>query len=213
MSATHKLLALLIALSLSLSVFFVHSWLRAHDEYIRAEAQLKADQSAFAQLARQQSDLATQLKQTQLDQRSQLATLNKQFAQTQSPDQLAALISNVMKLPQPIRIVTPPSTIENPHPDPIAQVPLPDAPQAKAFVQACQECQIRLFAAEKQADLTAQRTETIKQELALTQNERDTWKRTAQGGSWPRRAVKRAAAFALDAGITVVVACASHHCK
>lgn len=118
-----------------------------------------------------------------------------------------------MNLPQPIRVTTPPATKDNPNPAPIAEVPLPDAPQAKAFVEACQECQIQLATAQKQAAISAQQTDSLKQEVALTQKDRDTWKRTAQGGSWSRRAAKRAAAFAIDAGITFALASASHYCQ
>ena len=213
MDLAHKLLALTTALLLAAGAFFAYNWLHAHDDYVRAAAQVKADQSTLSQLVKQQSDLAAQLKQTQSDQQSQLSALQKQYAQAQSPEQLAALISNVMNLPQPIRITTPPATAANPNPTPIAEVPVPDAPQAKAFVQACQECQIQLATAQKQSAIAAQQQGDLKQQLALTQKERDTWKKTAQGGSWARRAAKRAAAFAIDAAITTAVACASHHCR
>ena len=139
-------------------------------------------------------------------------SFNNEYARAQSRAQLAALISTVMNIPQPIRITTPAPTTDNPHPTPVAEVPLPDAPQAKAFVQACQECQIRLAAAEKQAAITTQQADSLKQQLALTQKEPDTWKHTAQGRSWARRTAKRAAAFAIDDGITIVAACATHHC-
>ncbi len=213
MDLAHKLLALTATLLLTLGAFFAYNWIRAHDDYLRAESQVKVDQSTLAQLAKQQTDLAAQLKQTQTEQQSQLAALHKEYAQAQSPEQLAKLIGGVMNLPQPIRITTPPPTPENPNPAPVAEIPLPDAPQAKAFVEACQECQIQLTTAQKQAAITAQQSTDLRQELALTQKERDTWKRTAQGGSWARRAAKRATAFAIDAGITFVIACGSHHCR
>jgi len=209
----HKLLTLTTTLLLALGAFFAYNWLRAHDDYLRAESQVKADQSTLAQFAKQQSDLAVQLKQTQSDQQSQLAVLHKEYAQAQSPEQLAKLIGGVMNLPQPIRITTPPPTLDNPTPTLVAEIPLPDAPQAKAFVEACQECQVQLATAQKQAALTAQQNTALKQQLTVTERERDTWKRTAQGGSWARRAVKRATAFAIDAGITFVIACGSHHCR
>ncbi len=72
---------------------------------------------------------------------------------------------------------------------------------------------MKLATAQKQAAITAEQTTALKQELAVTEKERDTWKRTAQGGSWARRAAKRATAFAIDAGITFVIACGSHHCR
>ena len=213
MDLTHKLLTLTTALLLALGAFFAAQWLRAHDAYLQAQAQIKSDQSTLAQLAKQQSDLATQLKQAQFQQQSQLDALHKEYAQANSPQQLAALITSVMNLPQPIKITTPAPTPQNPTPQPVAEVPLPDAPQAKAFVQACQECQIQLSAAQKQAAITVHQNDALKQQLALTEKERDNWKRTAQGGSWPRRAAKRAEAFAIDAAITLVAACSTHHCR
>jgi hypothetical protein len=62
MDLAHKLLALTTTLLLALGAFFAYTWIRSHDDYIRAEAQVKTDQSALSQLARQQSDLAAQLK-------------------------------------------------------------------------------------------------------------------------------------------------------
>jgi hypothetical protein len=213
MDLTHKLLVLITAVLLAAAAFLATQYLHAHDAYLRAESQIHSDQSALAQLAKQQSDLAAQLKQTRADQQSQLADLHKDYAQAQSPQQLADLILKVMNLPQPIQIRTPAPTPDQPNPQPIAEVPLSDAPQAKAFLQACQECQINLSAAQKESQLAAQQAATLKEQLAITSKERDTWKHAAQGGTWARRAAKRAAAFAIDAAITAAAACATHHCK
>jgi hypothetical protein len=210
--ATKLHLAFTAAL-LATAAFLAHQWLAARDAYLRAEAQSQASQSALVQLAKQQSDLAAQLKQSQADAQSQLAALQKQYSKAQSPEQLAALITAAMNLPQPITITTPPATPDNPNPQPSAQVPLPDAPQAKAFVEQCQECSIRLTAAQKESAIAAEQLTTTRQELAITQKDRDTWKSAAKGGSWPRRAAKRAAAFALDAALTAAALCASGHCK
>jgi hypothetical protein len=179
MTIITKLHILLTALRLGLGSFFAYNWFREHEAFIRADAQAKADQSALAQLAKQQNDLAAQLKQTQVEQQTQLAALHKEYAQAQSPEQLAALISNVMNLPQPIRITTPPPTNDNPHPTPVAEVPLPDAPQAKAFVQACQECQIKLSAAQKAAAVTSQ------------QDRRAQWGGTPRFAPWLARGVRQ----------------------
>jgi len=213
MTVTTKLnLALTLAL-LATAAFLATQWLRSHDAYLRADAQSQANQSALSQLAKQQSDLAAQLKQTQADAQSQIAALQKQYAKAQSPEQIAALITAAMNLPQPIRITTPSPTPDNPNPKPVAEVPLPDAPQAKAFVQACQECSIRLDAAQKSSTIAAQQSVTLQRQLTLTERDREAWKRAAKGGSWPRRAAKRIAAFAIDAAITAAALCASGHCK
>jgi hypothetical protein len=213
MPITSKLHFAFTALLLTTAAFLFTQWLRAHDAYLRAQSQSTATQSALSQLAKQQSDLAQQLKQSQADQQSQLVALQKQYAKAQSPEQLAALLTAAMNLPQPIKITTPPPTPANPAPEPVAEIPLPDAPQAKAFVESCQQCQIDLAAALKQSAISAQQSAALKQQLTLTEKDRDTWKRAATGGSWPRRAAKRVAAFALDAGLTTVALCATHHCK
>ena len=213
MTLSSKLHFILTLALLATAAFLAHQWLRAHDAYLRANAQSQANQSALAQLAKQQSDLAAQLKQTQVDAQSQIAALQKQYAKAQSPEQIAALITAAMNLPQPIQIATPAPTPENPNPDPVAEVPLPDAPQAKAFVQACQECTIRLDAAQKSSAIAAQQSAALQQQLTLTEKDRDTWKRAAKGGSWPRRTAKRIAAFAIDAAITAAALCASRQCK
>lgn len=213
MPLTTKLHAALTLALLALAIFLAHQWLAVHDAYVRAQAQSTVTQSALSQLSKQQSDLAAQLKQTQSDAQSQLAALQKQYSKAQSPDQLAALITTAMNLPQPIKITTPQPTPANPAPQPVAEVPLPDAPQAKAFVQSCQQCQIELAAAQKRSAIAAQQLAAAKQQLTLTEKDRDTWKRAANGGSWLRRAVKRVGAFVLDAGLTTLALCASGHCK
>ena len=47
-------------------------------------------------------------------------------------------------------------------PQPVAEVPLPDAPQAKAFIEACQECEIQLATAKKQAAISTLQTNALK---------------------------------------------------
>lgn len=242
MSLTTKLHVALTVALLAAVAFFARQWLAAHDAYLRAESQSKSSQSAIAQLNKQQSDLVAQLKQAQAGQQAQLAALHKDYAQAQSPEQLAALITRVLNLPQPITIATPgdpptasassqmgsatnlaipnssvrvkqgsfPSASAG---NPAAQVPLPDAPQIKAFVEQCQECQIRLATANQEAAINSQQIAALRQQVTITEQDRDTWKRAAKGGSWPRRAVRRATAFAVDAGLTTLALCASHHCK
>jgi hypothetical protein len=264
MSLTAKLHLLLTATLLAAAAFLAHQWLAARDAYLHAEAQSKSSQSAIAQLTRQQSDLANQLKQAQSDQSMQLAALHKEYAQAKSPQQVATLLARAMQLPQPITFagkplaspappattptellfgaerglppplsapsaatnVSPPLAAVTPGPERakeaspeaastrlFAEVPLADAPQAKSFALQCQECAIRLATAQKETALASQQLAASRQELSLTQKDRDAWKSAAKGGSWLRRATRRAAAFALDAALTTVALCASGHCK
>ena len=52
-------------------------------------------------------------------------------------------------------------------PQPVAEVPLPDAPQAKAFIEACQECEIQLATAKKQATISTLQTNALKLDLGI----------------------------------------------
>src|SRR5690242_7014604 len=104
MTLSSKLHVILTAALLATAAFLAHQWFASHEAYLRADAQSQANQSTLAQLAKQQADLAAQLKQTQADAQSQLNALPQQYAKAQSPEQLAALITAAMNLPQPIKI-------------------------------------------------------------------------------------------------------------
>jgi len=231
MPLTAKLLTASLTLLAALTVLFAAAWLRARADYTRARQTIASDQLQLEQLAKRQQALSAQLAQVQADAQNQLDALHKDYDRAQSPKQVADLLSRTMHLPDPIQIVALPggsgtakspvapgraSAAETLLPSTgqsVAQIPLPDAPQAKAYVLSCEECSIRLTAQERQASLAAQQLAAAKQQLALTQHERDAWKRAAAGGSWPRRALKRATAFAIDAAIAGAALCATGHCR
>jgi hypothetical protein len=107
--------------------------------------------------------------------------------------------------------VTPPATIENPHPQPVAQVPAEDAPQLKAYVQACEECKIKLPSITSQLGKSEQEKQLLANDLLQRTQERDQWKTAAKGGSTWQRIKKAAKWFAIGAGVGAVGALAAKH--
>jgi len=211
MDAYHKLLTGVSIGLLLVGAYIGYEWLQAHDAQVRAEAQVKADQQAIEKISEQQKGLADQLAQVRKDQSDQLAAVGKTFQQTQTPQQLAALIAQLTGLKQAPIVVTPAPTPQNPNPQPTIE--LPDAPQVKAYFQACETCKIDLAAAQKDLTIAKSQGDLDQQKLELVTSERDSWKTAATGGSWARRAGKRALDFLVDAAITTAVVCGSGHCK
>ena len=186
-------------------------YIKAREDQARAEERSKANQQLIDQLTKQQNDFAQQIKDLKAQQAIDLANVQRTFANTQSPQQLAALVAQLMGLKQAPIVFTPQATKENPNPT--AQIELPDAPQVKAYFQSCEECKVNYAAAQKQLVAEQGKTENAQQRLDIMTTDRDQWKRTAQGGSKLQRAVKRVEHFLIDAGITAALVCGSGHCK
>jgi hypothetical protein len=186
MDLWHKLLLGLTVVLVIAGIVIAFYWLQAHDEAIRARAKIEADQTAFEKLSAQQKSLDDQLAQIKKDQADQLTSLTRSFNQAQSPAQLSALLSAIMK--QPVTVVTPPATAANPNPAPVIQ--LPDTPQSKTYFQECESCKVNYAAAQKQLSAADTNAQLDKQKIALVTNERDTYKELAKGGPWFKRAGK-----------------------
>jgi hypothetical protein len=140
---------------------------------------------------------------------AQLQTLNTKFSQAASPDQIAQLVTQLMGLKQPIQILTPAPTAQNPNPQPVAQVPLVDAPQAKAYLQDCEEC--KAARVKLQADVAdrEQQMAAAQKQIDSLKTERDTWEKTAKGGTKLQR-IGRAMKWI---GVGVVVGLAASQVK
>lgn len=213
MDLYHKILTGVIILLIVGGIFLGVQWLAAHDAALKAQAKVEADQAAFDKLTSQQKELADQLVALKREQAEQLTAVRGQFNQAQSPTQVATLMAQLMGLKSTPVIVTPPATADNPHPQPVAQLPLDDAPQVKAYALACEECKVNYKAAQKEAEIARQDKVVAETKLGLVTDQRDEWKKAATGGSWVRRAGKRLGHFAVDAVVVGLVLCGSGHCK
>ncbi|HLZ91093.1 MAG TPA: hypothetical protein VKQ28_05210 [Candidatus Acidoferrum sp.] len=208
-----KLELLAAVILLVAAVLGFRTWLSEHDLRMRAEAQAKAQEAVQSQAAAQIAVLGKQMADRDAAYQAQLRSLDSRFSQAQSPDQIAQLVSGLMGLKQPIQIVTPAATAANPNPQPVAQVPVMDAPQAKAYIQECEACKaerakLQADAADraKQADLAQKQIEALKGEVT-------TWKTAAKGGTVLQRLGRAAKWVAIGAGAGAAALCGSGHCK
>ncbi len=202
-----------VALALSLGGL----WLHEHDQRIQQQAVAQAVEQTQAKLQQQYqaqfSDLQKQMADRDAQYQQEVKTLNEKFSQAASPTQVAALVAQIMGLKAPIQIVTPQATAENPHPVPVAEVSTLDAPQVKAYVQACEECKIentKLVA--DAADRQAQAVLAQKQIESL-RTENQALVVANKGGSTWHRAWKAVKYIAIGAGVGAVAVCGSGHCK
>lgn len=201
--------AVLVSLAGAIGLF---AYQAERENRIRAEATTQAQKDVQKQIAQQVSDLQKQMADRDSVYQQQLQQLDKRFQVATSPQQVAALFSQLLALPKPITVVTPQPTAENPHPEPVAQIPQIDFPQAKSYIQECENCKLQL--PKLQADLADTKTKLDLQvkTTASVQKESDKWKITAEGGTWKQRAWHDGKLIAIGGAVAIVVACALGHC-
>jgi hypothetical protein len=201
-----------VVVLLALASFLFKNWLDAHDAQKQAEATVKAQETVIAQNEKRMKDLqdADDARAKQLLQ--QVADMQSRFGQAQTPTQIAALVAQIMGLKTPVQMVTPPATAEDPHPQPVAQVSQADAPQVKAYVEVCEECKLKLPAAQAQVESLKSQQQLAGQQLSAVENERDAWKKAARGTFWSN-AKKGLRWLAIGGGIGVAACVASKHCN
>jgi hypothetical protein len=168
--------------------------LHEHDSKIREQAVAQAVVDTQTKLqqtyAQQVSDLAKQMADRDAAYQQQMRALDTRLQQAQSPGQIATLAAQVMGLKQPIQIIQPAPTAENPHPAPVAEVSTLDAPQVKAYVQQCEECKLNLSKATADAaDRQAQAALAQKQITSL-QTKNAALVVQAKGGTVLKRTLK-----------------------
>jgi hypothetical protein len=209
----HKALLLLLVAGIVAGFLGFRTWLSEHDLRLHAEEQSKAQQAVQAEVKSQMAELAKQMADRDAAYQTQLKSLGTKFQQAGTPDQLALIVSQLMGLKQPIQVVTPPANGGTTPQTPVAQIPVTDAPQVKAYFQECEQCKL------DRAKLTADAADRAAQ-AALTQKQIDSlnkdvqiWKTTANGGTkWQR--FKRASKWlAIGAGAGAVALCGTGHCK
>lgn len=186
----HKLLAGFAVVFVLGLAFLGYQYVQSKVAQAKMEATIDAQKAVQAEYQKQFSDLAKMMAERDIAYRQQIDLLDKKYTQAVTPQQIATLVSQVMGLKQPVTLVTPPATISNPNPVPVAQISTLDAPQVKAYVQDCETCKlerdkIRLDLADrqKQQELAQKQIESLKQQ-------RDSAVTAAKGGTWIKRGLK-----------------------
>lgn len=190
------------------------TWLGEHDARLQAEAKSKAQEEVQRLSVEQSAALQKQIADRDAAYRTELQSLDKKFSLAANPDQIALLLSQLMGgLKQPIQIVTPPATAATPNPQPVAQVPLVDAPQVKAYFAECETCKAERVKLQADAVDRAKQAELAQKQIEALKGERDTWEKTAKGGTVLQRIGRAAKWLAIGAGAGAVAMCGSGHCK
>ncbi len=180
--------------------FAGYGWLQEHDARMKAEAQTGQQQKQIDGLQHQQADTQNALNQ-------KLAMIEKT---RQSPATAAQLVGDASRLlpglPVPLQMQTAPKDPALPNAPATQTVVIPEA-DFKSIRDAQVTCE------ENAAKLGACQTfgEESKQQLQLTQQQRDEWKTAAKGGSIWHRALGAAKWFAVGAGTGAGLYAASHH--
>ena len=175
-----------------------YEWLQEHDARLKAEASTAAEQKTIDQA---KTDTAT----IQKTLAGQLQTLEAQRSQPATPQQIVIDASKfIPNLPQPLQVITPPPTqtivdgkTEEVPSAPVVQIPTADLAAIQAGAVTCQEDAANLTA----CTLTAADTAI---ELKATTAQRDTWEKTAKGGSWLHKTLNAAKWIVVGAGVGYV---------
>jgi hypothetical protein len=188
-------------------------WLDEHDNRIKAEASVAAQAQLQQQYQQQVSDLAKRIDAREAAYNAQSEQLKTQFQQASTPQQTAQLVASLMGLKTPITITTPSPTAATPNPQPVAQVSAIDFPQAKAYIQECEQCKLERLnfqadAADRQAQaaLAQKQIDSLKKENASLQT-------AVKGGSFFQRLGKATKYLILGGAAALVATCGTGHCK
>ena len=188
-------------------------WLDEHDSRLRAEMTVQAQKEVQQQYAGQIADLQKKIADRDSAYEEQIKSVESRFQSSTTPQQVSALVSQLMGLKQPIQVVTPAATPTNPNPSPVAGVSAIDFPQAKAYIQDCETCKLNLAKAtadaadrEAQAALAQKQIDSLKKENASLQT-------AVKGGSFFQRLGKATKYLILGGAAALVATCGTGHCK
>lgn len=162
----------------------VVAYIDSREAVIKAQASEAAAKATLDTIAQHDAAAKLQLDAKEKEIADLQSKLNAQLAAAKTPQDIAGLVSQLMNLQKPITFVTPPATPSNPNPEPIAQVSTIDAPQVKAYVQACEQCKLDLQTANAKLTFADQKISDDKAALATKDTEIKTWKTAAKGTFW-----------------------------
>jgi hypothetical protein len=194
------MVAVLATLLAAFVGFAGYGWLEEHDARLKAESQTGQQQKQIEGLRQQQETT-----QQALD--SKLGILEKLRPRPTTAAQLVSDTANLSPgLPEPLRIESAPNNPALPDGPATATVVIPEA-DFKSIHNAQLTCE------ENTAKLDACQTlqNDGKEQLELTEAQRDEWKTAAKGGSIWHRALGAAKWFAMGAGTGAIMYAVAHH--
>lgn len=119
---------------------------------LKSAAVQQAQASMQKEYQGQISDLKKQKDQRDVQIQGLQSALNQKFQSAITPQQVAQLVTQLMGLKEPVQVTTPQPTPTKPNPQPVAVVPLEEAPQAKQYFADCETCKLSLAKAQADAE-------------------------------------------------------------
>lgn len=196
-----------------LALVAVSSYIGSRTTAAKANAEHQANLSLQVQLQQMKADFDKQIAARDVQYRAESKNLNDRFdVANKNNQQLAALLSQVMKLPVPVTVTTPPATKDNPSPIPVVSVPQVDFKAVSDYSRECEQC--KLVASKTQADLLdrVKQQQLAEQQITSLKSENQALLKVANGTFWSN--AKRATKWLfIGAGVGAVAVCGSGHCK
>jgi len=191
----------------------VGSYIHSREVSLRADTEHQANQELQQQLQKMKEDFDKQIADRDAQWHKDSQDLNNKFDQAnKSVLQSLALLTQLMKLPQPVTTYTPAPTKENPNPAPVAAVPQPDLPAVVAYAKDCEQC--KLDRAKSQADLTDRQKQQALAEKQIEQLKKENTDilKASKGTFWSN--VKKSAKWLFFGAVAGSAAlCGTGHCK
>lgn len=208
----HKILAGSLAAATILIGIAFRSWIAEHDARLKAETFSRVDEKVAETSASEIKALQDQITARDVQTAATLESMKQLVSKVQTPQQISTWIPQQLPTPTPITVNVPPSTAANPMPNAIASIPQEDLPSIRDAIAGCQECKVRLSAAQADSAAKDQQLKQAGAALSAKQDEVDNWKKAARGTFWSR--TKSALKYIVAGGVIgVAVTCGSGHCK
>jgi hypothetical protein len=189
------------------------SWLGAREDSIRMKAAIDAQQQVIAASQKQAKDIQDAEAERDKLTAANVAALQAAASRQTTPAEIAAWLPKQIQTPQPITFTIPTPTAANPAPNATASIPQADLPALRDQVEKCQECAVKLTAA--QADLSSrdERLALAGAELAAMTKERNAAVTASKGGSFWSRAKRTAKYVVIGIAVGAAALCGSGHCR
>jgi len=181
-------------------IFVGYGWMQEHDARLKAETQTGQQQKQIDGLKQQQTDAQNALNEN-------LTALEKSRQTPATATQLVSDASTLLpNLPVPLQVQTAPKNPSLPGAPATQTVIIPEADfkSIRDGQVTCEENAAKLATCQTLRD-------DSKQQLQLTEQQRDEWKTAAKGGSIWHRALGAAKWFAVGAGAGAGLYAATHH--
>jgi hypothetical protein len=180
---------------------------------VKADAEHQANVVLQDQLQKMRSDLQKQITDRDAQYKKDTTDLQHRFdAASKDRAKMAALLSQLAKLPVPVQVTTPPPTKENPKPEPVAVIPKEDFEPIAEYQKECEQCKLDrgkfeydTAQAQKELTIADQQIEALKKE--------NTAVRKAAKGTFFSTVRKGAKVIAITAVAVVVVLAGTGHIK